>query len=251
MGNVIGQYDLDRVDGRLGALRAAAPLVSSIRDNSLVSGYIRELATMLGTDVEEVRKEVSRASGRRQQDARQQVAVTPPAEDDAQGALVTYDLPDPNDRALTVERDTLKLVLQHPDAFDARWYGATPGDYSHPAYSALFAAIAPLSPSGIPPTEWSRKVVESIEDESLTQLAVQLSVEPHPIAVTRQYALEYMAKLRLLKVMHTITTLKSKLQRTNPVTDEPAYNQMFSTMIALEAQRKELLLQSTGEGAGL
>ncbi len=76
-------------------------------------------------------------------------------------------------------------------------------------------------------------------------------MEPHPIAVTRQYALEYMAKLRLLKVMHTITTLKSKLQRTNPVTDEPAYNQMFSTMIALEAQRKELLLQSTGEGAGL
>ncbi len=74
MGNVIGQYDLDRVDGRLEALRAAAPLVGSIRDNSLVSAYIRELATMLGTDVEEVRKEVSRASGRRSQEQRQQVA---------------------------------------------------------------------------------------------------------------------------------------------------------------------------------
>ncbi|MGV8847920.1 MAG: DNA primase [Propionibacteriaceae bacterium] len=252
MGNVIGQYDLDRVDGRLGALRAAAPLVGSIRDNSLVSGYIRELATMLGTDVEEVRKEVSRASGRRQQEQRTQpLTVTPPAEDDAQGALVSYELPDPANRALTVERDTLKLVLQHPEAFDARWYGATTGDYSHPAYGALFAAITPLSPAGVPSTEWSRKVVESLDDEVLTQLAVQLSVEPHPIAVTRQYALEYMSKLRLLKVMHTITTLKSKLQRTNPVTDEPAYNQMFTTMIALEAQRKELLLQSTGEGAGL
>lgn len=251
MGNVIGQYDLDRVDGRLEALRAAAPLVGSIRDNSLISGYVRELATMLGTDVEEVRKEVSRASGRRPTEQRALVVATPPADDEAQGALVTYELPDPHDRGLTVERDTLKLVLQHPEAFDATWYGVTPGDYSHPAYSALFAAIAPLSAVGVPTADWSRTVVEALDDESLTQLAVQLTVEPHPIAVTRQYALEYMAKLRLLKVTHTILTLKSKLQRTNPVTDEAAYNQMFTTMIALEAERKELLLASTGEHTAL
>jgi DNA primase len=67
------------------------------------------------------------------------------------------------------------------------------------------------------------------------------------MAVTRSYAVSYVAKLRLLKVMHTIAMLKSKLQRTNPVTDEAVYNQMFSTMIALEATRKELLVASTGE----
>ena len=65
--------------------------------------------------------------------------------------------------------------------------------------------------------------------------------------MTRPYAISYVAKLRLLKVMYTIAMLKSKLQRTNPVTDETAYNQMFSTMIALEATRKELLVLSTGE----
>lgn len=252
MNNVLSQYDLDRVDGRLGALREAAPLVSSIRDNSLVSGYVRELATMLGADVEDVRKEVSKASGRRTPDVRPtQAPATPPPDDAAQGALVTYELPDPNDRRLTIERDTLKLVLQHPEAFDASWHGATPDDYSHPAYRALFAAIAPQSPVGVPATEWSRRVIDALDDDALTQLAVQLAVEPHPIAVTRQYALEYMAKLRLLKVIHLITTLKSKLQRTNPVTDEVAYNQMFTSMIALEARRKELLLLSTGESAAL
>lgn len=252
MSNVLRQYDLDRVDGRLGALREAAPLVSSIRDSSLVSGYIRELATMLGADVEDVRKEVSRASGRRTQDPRTtQAPATPPPEDDAQGALVTYELPDPADRRLTIERDTLKLVLQHPEAFDATWHGATPEDYSHPAYRALFAAIAPQSSVGVPVAEWSRRVIDSLEDDALTQLAVQLAVEPHPIAVTRQYALEYVAKLRLLKVIHLINQLKSKLQRTNPVTDEVAYNQMFTSMIALEAKRKELLLLSTGETAVL
>jgi len=248
MNNVLSQYDLERVDGRLEALRAAAPLVASIRDSSLVSGYVRELATMLGTDVEEVRKVVAKASGRKPSEAPQpQRPATPPAEDAPQGALITYELPDPNDRALTVERDTLKLMLQYPEVFDADWHGASPDDYSHPAYRALFAAIAPQSPVGVPPGEWSRRVIDGLDDDALRQLAVQLAVEPHPMAVTRPYAVSYVAKLRLLKVMYTISTLKSKLQRTNPVTDEAAYNQMFTTMIGLEATRKALLVASTGE----
>jgi len=247
MNNVLTQYDLERVDGRLEALRAAAPLVASIRDNSLVSAYIRELATMLGTDVEEVRAVVSRASGRRQSEPHQRGPATPPPDEATQGALVTYELPDPGDRALTVERDTLKLMLQYPEAFADGWHGATPDNYSHPAYRALFAAIAPHSPMGVPAAEWSHRVIDGIDDDALRQLAVQLAVEPHPMAVTRPYAISYVAKLRLLKVMYTIATLKSKLQRTNPVTDEAAYNQMFSTMIALESTRKELLVLSTGE----
>jgi len=197
--------------------------------------------------LEEVRAVVSRASGRRQAEPHLRGPATPPADDATQGALVTYELPDPNDRALAVERDTLKLMLQNPEAFGADWHGATPDDYSNPAYRALFAAIAPRAPMGVPAAEWSHRVIDGIDDESLRQLAVQLAVEPHPIAVTRPYAISYVAKLRLLKVMYTIAMLKSKLQRTNPVTDEVAYNQMFSTMIALEATRKELLVLSTGE----
>ena len=138
-------------------------------------------------------------------------------------------------------------MLQNPEAFAADWHGATPDDYSNPAYRALFAVIAPQSPQAVPAAAWSHRVIDGIDDDALRQLAVQLAVEAHPIAVTRPYAISYVAKLRLLKVMYTISTLKSKLQRTNPVTDETAYNQMFSTMIALEATRKQLLVLSTGE----
>ena len=52
------------MDGRLAALRSAAPLVASTRDNALVSGYARELAGLLGMDIEEVRAEVMRATAR-------------------------------------------------------------------------------------------------------------------------------------------------------------------------------------------
>src|SRR4029079_12682502 len=64
MTNLRKQHDLDRADGRLAALRAAAPLVASIRDNALVSGYARELAGLLGMDIDEVRAEVMRAASR-------------------------------------------------------------------------------------------------------------------------------------------------------------------------------------------
>jgi DNA primase len=36
MENTVSQFDLDRADGRVAAIRAAAPLVTSIRDQSLV-----------------------------------------------------------------------------------------------------------------------------------------------------------------------------------------------------------------------
>src|SRR3954449_9114084 len=63
--NVVGKYDLDRADGRVDALRESARLVSSIRDRSKVDAFAREIASMVGTDVEEARAEVRRAQNRR------------------------------------------------------------------------------------------------------------------------------------------------------------------------------------------
>ena len=48
LGNVVGKYDLDRADGRVDALREGARLVSSIRDQSKVDAFARELAGMVG-----------------------------------------------------------------------------------------------------------------------------------------------------------------------------------------------------------
>ena len=65
LANIVSKYDLDRADGRVDALRESARLVSSIRDKSKVDAFAREIAGMIGIDVDEARSEVRRAASRR------------------------------------------------------------------------------------------------------------------------------------------------------------------------------------------
>ncbi|RII96049.1 DNA primase, partial [Clavibacter michiganensis] len=58
---ILADHDLDTVEGRVAALRAAAPVVADIRDPSLRPGYARELAGWLGMDLTEVGRAVQTA----------------------------------------------------------------------------------------------------------------------------------------------------------------------------------------------
>ena len=51
--NVVSRYDLDRADSRVDAVREAARLVASIRDKSKVEAFARELAGMVGVDIDD------------------------------------------------------------------------------------------------------------------------------------------------------------------------------------------------------
>jgi DNA primase len=255
MSNLLKQHDLDRADGRLAALRSAAPLVASIRDNALVAGYARELAGMLGMDIDEVRAELMRAavrSGRRAAIGRPTTAGTHPvAEPDDRPALPL--LPSPNDRLLVTERQTAKLLIQNPNLFPDAWDGLTTADFTHPAYAAVFTAVekawVELGGTGVTPdTEWVHRVSEACEADEIRSLVASLAVERLPVHgdVTVRYLIANSAALQLLTVMRTIAALKSKLQRTNPVEEQHKYNQMFSELVVLEARRKALHTRSIG-----
>ncbi|HVK43513.1 MAG TPA: DNA primase [Micropruina sp.] len=241
MANVIGGFDLDRVDGRLGALRAAAPLVGSVRDQSLVNGYIHELAKMLGTDVEEVRREVARA-GRRKVTPTQARHVEEPPPDDEQ-PMLGLPMPNPRDRGLEVERGTLQLMVRAPETFMDAWNDVAPQDFTHPAYRAVFEAIVA---AGTPGPDWPQPVVGAASDSTVMHVIAALATEPLLRQASPAYAAEYVAKLRLLSVSRTIANVKSKLQRTNPVDDQASYNRMFATLLQLEKQRRELRETSAG-----
>ncbi|MFT4110415.1 DNA primase [Propionicimonas sp.] len=246
MRNVVSGFDLDRVDGRLAALRAAAPLVSSIRDASLVSGYLRELAQLLGMDPEEVRREVKVTVQRRARPDQQQRRPEPDATDALPGMpppRPSLPVPDPRDRRLEAERGTLRLIVRAPETFGEEWNGLVADNFLHPAYRALFEAVLA---AGDGPGGWTQRILQANPDPVLEQLVISLAVEPVLREPTEGYAREYSAQLRVQALSRQIADAKSKLQRTNPLDDQPAYNRMFAQLVELERQRRELLALATG-----
>ncbi|MEU4015596.1 DNA primase [Microbacterium sp. NPDC028030] len=115
----LGGFDLSTVEGRVGALRAAAPIVAEIRDQLLRPGYERVLARRLGMDPTEVRSEVERAArgGSTATHTRREVPQVDPTTGAAGIAPVTLaSLPRSPDMA--VERDALMGALQYGHQVD-------------------------------------------------------------------------------------------------------------------------------------
>ena len=276
MANILTQHDLDRADGRLSALREAAPLVSSIRDSGLIGGYVRELAGMLGMDVEEVRREVMRSAARherseqradsqrhessrpdgrspdhsRQDSGRDQSERADPPTAAQQSAADRRWLPEADDRLLVTERETMKLLLQAPSLFEPDWLGLAADDFTHRAYAAVFRTMQTTrSEHRDEPASgavWVHQVATAVPHPLLASLVASLAVEPLSLhgPATEHYVQANAAKLRLLTVMRQVSELKSKLQRTNPVENPTTYNQMFSELVVLEARRSQLHAES-------
>jgi DNA primase len=249
MGNIVGQYDLDRADGRLAALRATAPLVSSIRDSSLVGEYLRELSGQLGMDVEEVRREVGRVVARSRRGGTRGVEPEPPSDQPRRAPRPA--LPDPEDRLLVIERSTAKFLIQAPHLFGPDRDGLSGSDFTHPAYAAIFTAVekAAATESGSDGSgEWVHAVSDACESDPVRSLVAALAVEQIPVhgEPTVRDAVAYSAKLQLLSVMREIADLKSKLQRTNPVEHGTAHRRMFAELLALETRRQALQARTLG-----
>ncbi|MEV4667571.1 DNA primase [Microbacterium sp. LWO12-1.2] len=120
MDRKLAGFDLSTVEGRVGALRGAAPIVAEIRDRLLRPGYERVLARRLGMDPTEVHNEVERSSrgGATAAPAhREQQVPTDPVSGAPGIAPVTLaSLPRSPDVA--VERDALMGALQYGHQVD-------------------------------------------------------------------------------------------------------------------------------------
>lgn len=243
MGRTVAHFDLDRVDGRLQAVRAAAPLLTSVRDSSLVRGYLHDLAQLVGMDIEEVRRVVSQTN-RRSMPAEQPKPRLQVVRDEGPTLTgMSVEWPNPNDRNLSVERATLKLMLQYPTLFDTEWNGVIGDDFTHPAYRAVYQAVLDTP---YRPENWAQHVHEMTSDPTVQQLELALLVEPLLREPDEGYASAHTARLQLLSTMRELADLRSKMQRINPVEHESEHKRAFSQLIALESRRRDLELASRG-----
>ncbi|MEY2965474.1 MAG: hypothetical protein RLZZ228_1287 [Actinomycetota bacterium] len=218
--SALAAYDLESAEGRVAALREAAPIVARIKDPALRPEYARRLAGWLGMDP----ATVSRTIGGRTQ------AEPPPRR------------PDARDPILAVQREALKCALQEP-ALVSAWYASVePEAYSDPllrqAHEAIAAAGGPRPELvGLP---WIDAVLQACPDDEVRGRVRGLTVEPLPVsqAADARYATSVIARLLEMDAARRIGELRGRLQRLEEGTPEQAA--AFADLMALEAYRRDL-----------
>ncbi|MFZ4841736.1 DNA primase [Mycetocola saprophilus] len=254
---LLSEYDLESVEGRVGALRVAAPVIAEIRDPAIRPGYTRVLARQLGMDLPEVQSAVARAKpGRGEQAApargRELPAPAAPSagmESAAQGSaeVIILDEPPvslrdlPSDPVTRLERDAIMAVLQHPETVPVELVArAMHTGFVNPALAIVRDGIAAtLDRFGQP--DWFQTVAATVPVPIRT-LVEQLAIAPIPQRGADElggYVNGITVALIDRDLLRQSHELRGRLQRTDP-TDREAYRAVQTELMALEAERRTL-----------
>ena len=240
----IADYDLASVEGRIGALRAAAPIVADIRDPSLRPGYTRVLARRLGMDIGEVRPAVERAArGAAREGARADQAAAPGTAAEGGSAPVAAvtlaNLPHTPD--VLLERDAVMAFLQYghtvPEDLRAR---AIAQPMRHPGLEAVRESIATGDPAR---AGWALTAIENVR-EPYRGLAAELLAAPFPARdeQSAQASAVSLARRMLARAIdREKTELLGAVQRVPAASEEGRTLRM--RLRDLDAQRHALLTE--------
>ncbi|MGK5676827.1 DNA primase [Micromonospora sp. URMC 106] len=236
--HVINRYDLDTVDGRVEAMRRAAPLVAKIKDREKRPEYVRKLAGDLGMEIEPVQRAVlAAASAPTGRDA-------PPPSRPAPAEPVVD-----NPQSM-VEREALKLALQEPVLAGPMFDAVEASEYRHPVHVAVRAAVAAVGGAATATggAVWIESVRDACEDLAARALVGELAVEPLRIdgEPDPRYVSVTMARLQWGSVTGRIRDLKSRIQRINPVNNKDEYFAAFGELLSLEQHARALREQAAG-----
>ncbi|GIJ41431.1 DNA primase [Micromonospora andamanensis] len=234
--HVISRYDLDTVDGRVEAMRRAAPLVAKLKDREKRPEYVRKLAGDLGMEIEPVQRAVATAASGRPTDGPATRPVrTEPSVDSPQSM---------------VEREALKLALQEPVLAGPMFDAVEATDYRHPVHVAVRTAVAAAggAASAAGGAVWIEAVRDACEDLAAQALVGELAVEPLRIdgEPDPRYVSITMARLQWGSVTARIRELKSRIQRINPVNNKDEYFAAFGELLSLEQHARALREQAAG-----
>ncbi|TFB69746.1 DNA primase [Cryobacterium glaciale] len=239
---ILSQYNLDTVEGRAAALRAAAPVVGEIRDPVLRPGYTRELARMLGVDMGDVAKAVTNA----QSGARASASGGPNAPRHAGVVEVLPERPFslvelPTDPVTRLERDGLMAMLQRPtligrDILDS----AVQTSFANSSLAVVRDAIA-ASLAHFEATDWLDRVVSEVPD-TFKNLVQELAMANLPERTEKDVA-RYVRDITIVLIDKDLLRLKAellgRLQRADAA-DTEMYRTLQRELVRVEAERRAL-----------
>ncbi|WP_448809893.1 DNA primase [Agromyces bauzanensis] len=249
--HTLSRYDLETVEGRVAALRAAAPVVAEIRDPALRPGYTRELARMLGMELGEVTRAVRSTEGRPKAagERERRAPAAPAASGQVQQQATTTDAPQrpfsitelPNDPSTRLERDALQAMIQYPDVIGADLLRqAVDCRFGNATLAVVRDGIASVLASADPSLR-----VDRIVDEVPAPFAGvvrQLAVAPVPERIDTElsaYLTGVVGSLIDRELLRQKSELLGRLQRTDRA-DTATFAMLQRALVELETERRSL-----------
>jgi DNA primase len=258
----LSHHDLNTTEGQLAALDEAAPILAKIKDPGLRARYAINTDRWLGLMDEQfvLARVKSHASDTKPAAGRRQRAVQPPGgeqqnRDDSHGSFGRKNgrpsIPDPNDPVVQLERQALQLAVQRPALCGPEFDALGPEAFTVPTHKAVFELIASCGGtiSAGSPRDWAARLREQAPNERAQAFVTGLAVEP--LVITRgepdaKYADALLARVGELAATREITAIKARLQRMNPLEEQPSFNRMYGDLIAAETRRRSLIERAAG-----
>jgi DNA primase len=229
-------------------------MVARIKDPMLRDEYSRRLAGWVGW------AEEAQVIGRVREEAQKRGMPdrtrrrTQPAEPATQRPPRTEVAvrPNPADPTLWPQREALKSALQYPGLAGPVFDSLTVESFTHPGYAAVRAAIeaAGGTSAGLSGAQWIEAVREQSASAPAANLVNELGVEAINVDdddKLARYVGGVLARLQEVWVGRQIAEVKSKLQRMSPVEQGDEYHALFGDLVAMEAYRRSLLEQASGD----
>ena len=243
--SILAAHDLDRAEGRIAALREAAPVVAKIKDAALRPEYTRLLAGWLGLDVAAVAAAVGQRPAPSQRPSFTQAPVEEPR------PTATEQVPAADGPAFTIEREALKCALQLPSAVQ-EWYPALePSAFTHPRAREVHTALvsAGLPTASVDGLKWIDAVLDAAPDDEVRRMIRELSVDPLPADAVHsdRYATSLIARLLELDAGRRIVDVRGRLQRTASEEQGEEHQELFAQLLELETYRRSLQAAALGE----
>lgn len=215
--SIVARHSIETSEGQAAALEEAAPVVASIKDPTLRYQYSTKLAGLLGIlDERFVASRVVQISRWQRESPRTVRSAPRPQPVQAVAQRPAFRL-DPRDPAQFVERELLKLALQHPELVSPAFDQFGEEEFPAPPYAAVRRAIGKAGGTvyGASLPDFVPVVREAAENDQVRSLVVELTVEP--VRTRRKpdeiYAGEFLVNLRRASVKRRIAEVRGQLQR--------------------------------------
>ncbi len=244
----LARYDLETVEGRVAALRTAAPIVAEIRDPAARPGYTHQLARMLGMELSEVTRAVRSASGRARPTGEGSISSGTTGSASG-GTAVTVDAPErpfsitqlPADPATRLERDALQAMLQYPDAVTVELLRqAVDSRFGNPSLAVIRDGIASVLASSDPTVRVDRVIAEV--PAPFAGLVQQLAVAPVPQSSQDRisgYVRGVLASLIDRELLRQKAELTGRLTRVSR-DDRSTYDTVRRAIVEIDREREAL-----------